>query len=184
MPYQSMCKKALTAAQHTYRAKSALMVLGSAMSPNNANAININDSTFMCFRRARSRLRNIQDSRCIAERKCRKSTLETSIYVDDLRECKDDSHWMHDDEFKRKYRCSREAFDKIVDKIKDHDVFKPGARGPSQELVKHQLMTLLHFLGNEAESNSKQRDVFKVGYGCTEEYRNRAVTALNSLRNE
>jgi hypothetical protein len=180
MPYQSMRQKALASARRTYRAASTLFMLGAVLSPN---AIDADDTTFMCLLQARARLKRVENTRYIAERKCRKSKLE-NIFEDDLRESEDGSHWMNNMDFKRKYRCSRESLDKITDKIKGHDVFKPGKRGPKQMPVKYQLMTLLHFLGNEAESNSKQRDTFKISSGSTEEYRNRVVTALNSLRNE
>jgi hypothetical protein len=54
----------------------------------------------------------------------------------------------------RKYRCSRDALDRIAAEIKTHDVFKKGNIERRQMSVKHQLMTLLHFVGCEGESNS------------------------------
>jgi hypothetical protein len=107
-----------------------------------------------------------------------------NIFEDDLREDEDGNHWMSDLEFKRKYRCSRIALDIITDEIKDNLVFKRGKRRQAQLPVKHQLMTLLHFLGCEGESNSTQRNQFKISHGRTEDHRKRVVKALNDLRDK
>ena len=40
-----------------------------------------------------------------------------NVFEDDLQECKDDTHWINDVEFKRKYRCSCPMIDKIVEWI-------------------------------------------------------------------
>jgi hypothetical protein len=50
--------------------------------------------------------------------------------------------------------------------------------------VKHQLMTLLHFFGCEGESNSTQRNQFKVSSDRCQNHRDRCVVALNSLRSK
>jgi hypothetical protein len=50
--------------------------------------------------------------------------------------------------------------------------------------VKHQLMTLLHFFGCEGESNSTQRNQFKISNGRCQKHRDRCVVALNSLRDK
>jgi hypothetical protein len=103
------------------------------------------------------------------------------IFEDDLRVSEDGTHWLNDFEFKRKYRWSRDALDRIAGEIETHDVFKKGKRGRRQMPVKHQLMTLLHFFGCEGESNSTQRNQFKISSGRCQKHRDRCVVALNSL---
>lgn len=181
MPYQSMRKKAIAAAQRTLRAASALFVVGHVLS--DVSHVDVEDPHFACYYRAKLRLNRIVESRYSVERKHRKSPLE-SIFDDDLRESADGTHWMNDIEFKQKYRCSRDALDRITEEIKTHDVFKKGKRGRRQMSVKHQLMTLLHFFGCEAESNSTQRNQFKIGKGTSQKHRERCVIALNSLRDK
>jgi hypothetical protein len=74
--------------------------------------------------------------------------------------------------------------DRIAGEIETHDVFKKGKRGRRQMPVKHQLMTLLHFFGCEGESNSTQRNQFKISSGRCQKHRDRCVLALNSLRSK
>ena len=115
MPYQSMRKKAIAAAQRTLRAASALFVVGHVLS--DVSHVDVEDPHFACYYRAKLRLNRIVESRYSVERKHRKSPLE-SIFDDDLRESADGTHWMNDIEFKQKYRCSRDALDRITEEIK------------------------------------------------------------------
>eukprot|EP00804_Cyclotella_cryptica_P018902 CCRYP_006432-RA/>CCRYP_006432-RA protein AED:0.22 eAED:0.22 QI:0/-1/0/1/-1/1/1/0/257 len=144
--------------------------------------LDLDDPILVSYLQARSPFHETSGRRYFKARKHRKSTLQ-NIFEDDLRECEDDTHWMNDVEFK-KYRCSRLVLDKIVQKIETSDVFKRGTRGPAQMSVKYQLMLLLHFLGKEGESNSSQRNQFKVSYGATEKCRDRVVQSLIDIRNE
>ena len=50
--------------------------------------------------------------------------------------------------------------------------------------VKHQLMIWLHFIGHEGQSNSTQRDTFKVSKGMCEVARTLVVKALNGVRSQ
>ena len=181
MPYQSVRQKAIVAAQRTLRAASALLVVGHVLS--GTPLVDVEDPNFACYYRAKSRLTHIVKSRYSVKRKYRKSPME-SIFEEDLRLSEDGSHWLNDLEFKRKYRCSRDTLDRIVEEIKTHDVFKKGKRGSRQMPVKYQLMTLLHFFGCEGESNSTQRNQFKVSSGRCQKHRDRCVVALNSLRSK
>jgi hypothetical protein len=100
--------------------------------------------------------------------------------------------WLTDNEFLQKYRMSREAFDFVLSKIKDHEVFHHSWRhlrrkkGRRQAPPAHQLMVFLKFLGTEGSgnSNANQRHTFRIGYGTAEKYRNRVTKAITSLRGE
>ena len=115
--------------------------------------LDLEDPTLLSYLQARFCFHQTSGRRYFKTRIHRKSALQ-NIFEDDLWECEDDTHWMNDVEFKRKYRCSRPVLDIIVQKIETSDVFKRGGRGPAQIPVKHQLMLLLHFLGKEGESNA------------------------------
>ena len=145
--------------------------------------LDLEDPILVSYLQARSRFHKTSGRRYFKTRKQRKSGLQ-NIFEDDLRECEDDTHWMNDVEFKRKYRCSRSVLDKIVQKIETNDVFKRGTRGPAQMSVKHQLMLLLHFLGKEGESNASQRNQFRVSFGASEKCRDRVVQSLIDIRDE
>jgi hypothetical protein len=176
-----MRKKAIAAAQRTLRAASALFVVGHVLSE--VSFVDVEDPHFACYYRAELRLNCIVESRYSVERKHRKSSLE-SIFDDDLSKSEDGTHWLNELEFKRKYRCSRDALDRITEEIKTHDIFKKGRRGRQQMSVIHQLMTLLHFFGCEGESNSTQRNQVKISNSRCQKHRDRCVIALNSLRDK
>ena len=76
----------------------------------------------------------------------------SAIFTEDLDL---ESGWLNDAEFKDKYRMTRSSFWLIVDLIKDHAVFRSKWR--RQAPVKHQLMTLLCFLGTEGNGMSDRR---------------------------
>ena len=89
-------------------------------------------------------------------------------------------------EFRAKYRMSRHNFDSLLDLIKDHPVFspdnnKPRKYGPHQS-CKNQVLTLLHFLGQEGCTSRTTRNVFHIGQGTHYLYMERAVEAICSLR--
>ena len=141
------------------------------------------DPTFVSYLQARSQFHTTSGRPYFKTRKHRKSVLQ-NIFQDDLWECEDDTHWMNDVEFKRKYKCSRPGLDEIVQKIELHDVFKRGTQGPAQMLVKQQPMLLLDFLGKEGESNASQRNQFRISYGASEKCRGRVVQSLIDIRDE
>jgi hypothetical protein len=90
-------------------------------------------------------------------------------------------------EFKKHYRCSRDALDWLVDQIKDHPVFhknEEGRRGRKQTPVKYQLMVLLYYLGHESVTNADERAIYWRSEGLYEECRNRCVLAIRSLKDK
>lgn len=50
--------------------------------------------------------------------------------------------------------------------------------------VVYQLMTLMHYFGNNGESNATQRNQFRISSGRTQLHRDRVVEALNSIRSD
>ena len=186
MPRQSRRSKAIATARKAFQAVSALLIVERLLDDElETFSLDVNepDPVLLSFLQSFTRLKRIKKSRYYMKRFWRKSSLNTTIFEDDLRVCEDGSHWMNEDEFKRKYRVSRETLDKITATIENNDVFK-GERGPDQLPVKYQLMILLHYLGKEGESNASQRDQFKIAYGSTEKARERVVKALNDLRHQ
>jgi hypothetical protein len=109
-------------------------------------------------------------------------------FEDDLDEgTGEEPPWLSEDEFQQKYRCSRQSFHAIIDLIKDHPVFKDqGKGGRPQAPPAHQLMVLLKYLGTEGSgsSNSDLRNMFGIGKGTAEVYKERAVKAICSLKSE
>jgi hypothetical protein len=182
MPRQSHRHKAISAARKKFKAATSLLFLSQLVEEDDSISIDLTDPdpVVASFLSRFTSLNRLRKSRYMQKRTHRKSKLQ-DIFEDDLFVSEDGNHWLNDNEFKRKYRCSREALDKISAKIEGNDVFKKGSRGPSQLPVKHQLMCLLHFLGQEGESNASQRNQFKFSYGASEAYRKRVVTALGDL---
>ena len=86
---------------------------------------------------------------------------------------------MYYHEFKTHYCCSRDAFYWILDQIKDHPTFN-NEQERKQAEVEHQLMLLLHFLGEESVINRSQR----TKYCFFEDCRNRCVEAIRSLQDK
>ena len=68
--------------------------------------------------------------------------------------------------------------------IEKHKIFKNEKRGPKQAPAAHQLMVLLKFLGTEGSggSNLDLRNLFKIGRGSAENYKQRAAIAILSLK--
>jgi hypothetical protein len=95
--------------------------------------------------------------------------------------------WLEGEEFLNKYRMSRDSFDKLLNLIEDNPVFgKKDGKGRKQAPPAHQLMILLHYLGTEGNgaTNPKQRSMFRVGRGTSDEYRKRVMKAIRSLREQ
>ena len=95
---------------------------------------------------------------------------------------------MLDSEFRRKYCMSRHQFEALMGLIIDHPVFngsdeayKPGRK---QKSPRDQVMTLLHFLGQEGGTAALSRATHFIGYGSHYLYCNRAVKAILSLRDK
>ena len=87
--------------------------------------------------------------------------------------------WLNDVEFLNAYRMTKSAFCQIVRAIENHQCFSR-KRGPLQQPVAHQLMTLLHYLGTAGSgaSNHRTRNHFHIGYGSVSNYRKRTITAI------
>ncbi|EJK67066.1 hypothetical protein THAOC_11944 [Thalassiosira oceanica] len=130
------------------------------------------DTTISCLAwdspRSSKALSDLANTRYLRDRIIRKPS--TNVFEEDLRVEEDGTHWMNDNEFLNKYRMDRETLDAVTEMIEDHPVFKRGRRGRRQRPVKHQLMTLLHFLGKEGETNLSQRNTLKIGAGSAEKY--------------
>ena len=182
MPRLTARQRALQAAQRTYRVAAALLIIGQAV--GGGDVINPTSPSFLMFQMARHRLKKIAESRYIADRVYRKPTSLESVFEVDLRCEEDSTHWLNDREFKAKYRCSREALFRICEVIETHNIFKRGKRGPAQMAVVYQLMTLMHYFGNNGESNATQRNHFMISSGRTQLHRDRVVEALNSVRSD
>lgn len=109
--------------------------------------------------------------------------------LDDAVDLADQIPWLNDDEFLRKYRMTRMAFNDLLNEIKDDPVFHNtdvDKRGRQQRPVSYQLMTTLKALGSEgtASSNPNLRDVFSMGRGTSLFYVRRVVQALRNLKEE
>jgi len=96
----------------------------------------------------------------------------------------EDRHWQTDDEFRQKYRLSKESFKELVGLIKDDPVFVKKGRGRRQKPPAYQLAVLLKYMGTEGSggSNPDMRNLFHIGRGSAEKYQDRAVTAVHNLR--
>jgi DDE superfamily endonuclease len=95
--------------------------------------------------------------------------------------------WLTEDKFRQKYRVSRKLFDTLLGLIKNHPVFLSSSKtGRPQASPATQLMILLKYLGTGGSGNSNPdlRDVFIVGRGTVQLYRDRAMTAVLSLRKQ
>jgi DDE superfamily endonuclease len=95
--------------------------------------------------------------------------------------------WLTELEFQQKYWLTRHSFDVLFGLIKDHPVFKRNENiGRGQMQPEHQLMMLLKFLGTTGTggSNPDLRNVFKIGNGTCCLYRERAMVAIRSLRDQ
>ena len=96
--------------------------------------------------------------------------------------------WLNDMEFLQKYRMSRQNFDKVLLRIKLHNVFKKleGRSGRPQTPVSHQLMVFLKMLGTEGSgaNGPNQRNTFMIGKGTSVVFCRRVTEAILSLRDE
>ena len=64
--------------------------------------LDLEDPILVSYLQARSRFHKTSGKHHFKAQKHRKSTLQ-NIFEGDLQECEDDTHWMNDVEFKRKY---------------------------------------------------------------------------------
>ena len=185
MPKQSYRSQAIAKILGNYERAKALFVVDQLLDSDcdsDSVSIDLDSPSFLTYLSSKSKLDTAINTRYIKNRMTRKSPVE--IFEHDLHEEEDGTHWINDDEFKMKYRMSREMLDSVTDIIKDSKVFKKGKRGPSQRPVKHQLMVFLHFLGQEGQNDQSQRNVFHISRGSCRLCRDRVVKALVSKRDE
>jgi hypothetical protein len=90
------------------------------------------------------------------------------------------STWLNETEFRRMFSMDRERFWMLHDLIKEHHIFKRGARGPPQAKSEYQLMVLLAYMRTEGTGmcNDAARNVFFAGSGTFELMRDRVVMAI------
>lgn len=90
--------------------------------------------------------------------------------------------WLTDEEFLHKYRMHRDSFKMIVSLINNHPAFQSKGR-KKQAPVAHQLMVFLYYIGVSGSGASfpRCRQVFGIGLGTCNNYRNRVVAAIRSL---
>ena len=95
--------------------------------------------------------------------------------------------WLSDDEFLQKYRMSRACFDWVLAQIEDYEEFTTVGNekdGRPQGPVIHQLMVFLRYLGTEGSgaNGPNQRNMFGIGKGTADVYRDRVMRAILTLR--
>ena len=122
------------------------------------------------------------------DRRPYRSGKEQGIFQRDLYEDETGEQlpWLTDDEFLQKYRMSRESFWQLVDLIKNDVVFANEHSKKKQAPVPHQLLVFLHYVGTSGSgaNNPRVRNVFGIGRGTAELYRNRVCRAIRALKSE
>ena len=90
-----------------------------------------------------------------------------------------------DDLYKQGFRVTKDQFNHILDRIKDHDIFRQQYRH-AQRPVKFQLAVALNRLGRYGNGASKGdlSTYFTIGEGTVLLYTERVIEALLSLENE
>ena len=94
-----------------------------------------------------------------------------------------ETDWMKDQEFLYHYRVSREAFNELVEKIKDHPVFhhdNPKKQAPPA----NELLVLLKYLGTSGNGcrDINLADHFEIGQGTVYLFIKRALKTIISLQ--
>ena len=129
MPRYSYRKYALDKIRDTYESAKALFVVDQVLdSDDDSISIDFETPSFYSYLRAKSQLDDAVATRYFQERTCRKSS--TNMFEHDLCKSNNDTMWLNDDEFKMKYRMSREMLDFITTEIKDYELFMRCPRGP------------------------------------------------------
>ena len=104
-----------------------------------------------------------------------------------VEQAEDAMEWLTPEEFLQKYRMSRPAFKWVLNQIEDYEEFTTVGNvkeGRPQAPAVHQLMVFLKYIGTEgAGSNSRnQRQMFGIGQGTADIYRDRVMRAILQLR--
>jgi len=198
MPRVSQRRKFIGRLRRKLEQRSSLLAMGmlcddgsSSSGSNDADSSNSIDTTdaliyAAAYVKTQDELKFAEMKRYLLPRgKYRKSN--DNVFINDLNDGVEGGErpWMTEEEFKQKYRVSRDALDHIYEKIKDHNVFKY-KRGRKQIDPKHQLMVLLQYLGTEGSgaNDPKQRAYFRIGRGSARNNRKHARDAILSLSSE
>jgi hypothetical protein len=132
-------------------------------------------------------LASVQNRRYVLPRKPYRKGFFKDVIARDLVESDEDdadaTPWLSDDEFREKYRVSRDSFKKLLDLIKDHPIFK-SQNNKRQAPVANQLLLFLFYIGRAGSgaSNPSNRNIFGLGRGTSDLYRKRVISALRCLR--
>ena len=88
--------------------------------------------------------------------------------------------YLNPNEFRQKYRMSRDSLFKLIDFVKDHKSFNGSSTTNKQTDPTHQLMSLLVYLGIERSgaSNHGLRSLFRQGRGTFQLFKARCVDAI------
>jgi len=94
--------------------------------------------------------------------------------------------WLTEDEFLQKHRKYQKSFNRVLNEINNHSVFKKleGKSGRPETPVPNQLMVFLKHLGTEGNGASapNQQNTFGIGKGSSDVFRRRMMTSILSLR--
>ena len=129
MPKQSYRSQAIAKILGNYERAKALFVVDQLLDndcDSDSVSIDLDSPSFLTYLSSKSKLDTATNTRYIKNRMTRKSPVE--IFEHDLNEEEDGTQWINDDEFKMKYRMSREMLDSVTDIIKDSKVFKKDKR--------------------------------------------------------
>jgi len=104
-----------------------------------------------------------------------------------VKEAKDTSEWLTPEEFLQKHHMTRAAFNWVLSQTEDNEEFTTAGnirKGRPQAPVVHQSMVFLKHIGTEgAGSNCRnQRQMFGIGQGTADVYRDRVMRAILKLR--
>ena len=151
MPRYSYRSRALDKIRDTtYDSAKVLFVIDQVLDSDDVSiSINFETPSFYSYLRIKSHLDDAISTGYFQEQTCRKS--KTNMFEHDLYKGDNGITWLNDEEFKQKYRMSREMLAFVCDETKDCEVFKRRLRGTAQRPVKNQLIMLLHFPGQEGQ---------------------------------
>ncbi|CAJ1946140.1 unnamed protein product [Cylindrotheca closterium] len=119
------------------------------------------------------RIQRLESRRYLHQSKYRMSS--KYIFEEDMKAIAngDVQPWLNADEFLQKYRMSKANFHKLVNKIRDCEVFQTPYGKTPQFPVEYQLMVFLHYVGTLGVTNPGSRNEFRIGHGTANVFRKR-----------
>ena len=110
MPRRSYRSRALANLLQRYERAKLSFAVDQLLDDSDIDSIDIDleSPTFLCYARAKYDLDSAHGTRNFRKRGARKSGV--NIFDHDLHKEPDGTHWMNDDEFKHKYRMSRDIY--------------------------------------------------------------------------